>query len=184
MSSVCLQELSKRYFLNHCFRYNESARVRMRTLREKRRKDGLNDSLKSLTRTSANERRKIWRDAKRRQTEKMSDEKKQMLLAKRRERYLEKKMNAQKTINVPSSPRKYARMVLALVKNASPEKKKCFAEEGIQLCNRRSELVDSLRSRVKILKASRVSKDRDELGVIIKAIDCQDDTVRKQLGVR
>ena len=93
-------------------------------------------------------------------------------------------MNAQKTINVPSSPRKYARMVLALVKNASPEKKKCLAEEGIQLCSRRSELVDSLRSRVKILKASRVSKDRDELGVIIKAIDCQDDTVRKQLGVR
>ena len=31
---------------------------------------------------------------------------------------------------------------MTLVKNASPEKKKCFAEEGIQLCNRRSELVD------------------------------------------
>ena len=117
MLSVCLQELSTGYFLNHCFRYNESAKLRMRKLRERRRKDGLNDSVKSLTRTETRERRKIWRDAKRRQTEKMSDEKKQMLLAKRRERYLEKKLNAQKTIKVPSSPRKYARMVLALVKN-------------------------------------------------------------------
>ena len=75
-------------------------------------------------------------------------------------------------------------MVLALVKNAIPEKKKCLAEEGIQRCNRRSELLDSLKGRVKTLKTSRVPKARDELGVIIKAIDCQGDKVRKQLGVR
>ena len=59
---------------------------------EKRIEEGLNDSVKSLTRTETRECRKFWRDAKRRQTEKMSDEKKQMLLAKRRERYLEKKV--------------------------------------------------------------------------------------------
>ena len=69
-------------------------------------------------------------------------------------------------------------MVLALVENGSPEQKKGLAEAGIQLCKRRSELVNSLRSRVKTMKFSRVAKDRDELGVIIKAIDCQDDTLR------
>ena len=45
----------------------------MRNLRERHRKESEVDSVKSLTRTETRERRKMWRDAKRRQEEKMSD---------------------------------------------------------------------------------------------------------------
>ena len=84
---------------------------------------------KRMTRKEIKDQRERWRDAKTKSREKQSVEKKKQELARRREQYSSKR----RLIMTDSSPDVYAGKVIALIKEATPRKKRRLQELGIPI---------------------------------------------------
>ena len=95
----------------------------------KRRERLLEADIPPKTRAEIKEQRLIWRETKRKQMAKLSDEQRKKMNEARRARYFQKKYGQQE--NIPTSPRKYAKFIRQLIVTASPRKKKEIEKQGM-----------------------------------------------------
>jgi len=156
----------------------------MRKYREKKKLEGADRPELPATRAEVKEKRKKWREAKKKQLLKLTAEKKEKIKAARQRRYQEKKIAKGKSMIVPNSPQKFAAFVASLINTSSPRKQAALEKQGIQL-NRTSEQVASkLSASMQDMKKSRNADTRSKLKTLVSALNTEEGKIRKMMGMR
>lgn len=154
----------------------------MRRHRIRQKENGL-----AVTRSEKKEQQRKWREYKKNQLAKMTKETKEHMRILRHERYVKKKMDSGKKFAVPESPRKFARLMATIIKNASSSQKAALLDEGIVYSQQRADEVKicaSLSDTFQKLKKSRKDADRRVLKHLVRATNRKDVAVYKLMGIR
>lgn len=183
--------------------YLSKARERMNRLRDRTVNDDGRMTRAQLTHKqhSHEQKRKKWRDEKRKQRAEQNKEAKQQELAKRRLMYSQKVIEKGKVprnlehqfIHVPDNPENYLKVVENLIAAATPMKKKLLRESNVirSLIPQNLETSETIAcqvvAQVQRLKGSRTAKSREKLRFLIESVKSNsavNTLLRKRMKVR
>jgi len=172
-------------------KYRAKSNERMKRYRERRK--ATHPEKEILTRKAKQDQREHWKCAKRLQRSNMSPSKKEAYLRKRREAYQRKKKSRKEKnlkIFLHQSPSKFAEQIDQLVSSATPKKKDALEKRGFFVDNEaktNQKAVANLKIRMKTLKKSKNSRDRQKYRNLVSSVsghDSVDEVLRRKLEVR
>ena len=164
---------------------NEQAKNRMRLFRQRKQ----SQPFEKRTRKQIVEQRKTWAEAKRKQRNKQTPEKRRALLLKRRSVYELKSlakgkiphsvMQLGRVVVFPESPQKFLKEIEKLITSVSPRKKRLLKKAGYDRQSIKSkkksdtarrEMIINIQAKINSLKRFRKTSERKELKYLISSM--------------